>query len=71
MKDKVERIKTMHANNLHSKEDVPVLLERIRELEITLQEISKGEGPYNEDPLKHAANCIEDMKRIAKEALDA
>jgi hypothetical protein len=34
-----------------------------------LTEIAKGEGRYDMDRLRHAANCIEDMQQLAKEAL--
>lgn len=34
-----------------------------------LQEITKGEGAYNTDPLIHASNTIENMIEIAKNAL--
>lgn len=34
-----------------------------------LQEITKGEGAYNPDQLKHASNCIENMKSIAIKVL--
>lgn len=34
-----------------------------------LKEISKGDGEFDRDPLTHAQNCIENMKRIAKEAI--
>ena len=40
--------------------------ERLRE---ALQEISKGEGAFNRDPLKHCSNTVEDMKAMAKAAL--
>ena len=38
----------------------------VREL---LEEIAKGAGAFNRDPLTHAHNCIEDMKELAKQAL--
>lgn len=34
-----------------------------------LEEIAKGEGRFNVDPLAHAENTIEDMKAIAREAI--
>jgi len=34
-----------------------------------LKEISKGEGAYNLDPLKHASNTIDNMKSIALNAI--
>jgi hypothetical protein len=42
---------------------------KVRVLEEALREISKGEGPFSQDHLKHAANCIENMKNIAITAL--
>ena len=48
---------------------VAALQQRIQELEGALREIQKGMGPYSQDPLEHASNTIEDMKRIATEAL--
>ena len=35
-----------------------------------LVEITEGKGRYNLDPLIHASNTIEDMKKLATEALD-
>ena len=34
-----------------------------------LQEISEGKGAFNTDQLKHASNCIDDMKALAVAAL--
>ncbi len=34
-----------------------------------LKEIARGEGAFSRDHLKHAENCIENMKVIAKQAL--
>ena len=34
-----------------------------------LEEITKGEGPFSHDRLTHASNTIENMKRIASEAI--
>ena len=34
-----------------------------------LTEISEGKGPYDTDNYKHAANCIENMKKLAVETL--
>lgn len=34
-----------------------------------LCEIAEGKGRYNPDKLQHAANCIEDMKALAKEVI--
>lgn len=38
-------------------------------LEKALEEIAKGEGEFNRDPLVHASNCIDNMKKIARDAL--
>jgi hypothetical protein len=39
---------------------------RLREV---LEEITRGEGAFNRDPLKHADNTVENMKALAREAL--
>lgn len=44
-------------------------MERVRMLETALTEIMKGAGAFSRDPLTHAENCIEDMKKLAREAL--
>lgn len=36
----------------------------------TLEEIAKGEGPFNRDPLEHASNVIEHAQQIAREAIE-
>ena len=36
-----------------------------------LTEIARGAGAFSHDPLEHAANCIEAMKELAKEAIQA
>ena len=35
-----------------------------------LRIISNGAGPFSSDPLTHASNTIEEMKRLAREALE-
>lgn len=35
-----------------------------------LEEIEKGEGAYNRDQLTHATNTIDNMKRIAHDAIE-
>lgn len=35
-----------------------------------VSEISEGKGRYNEDRLIHAANTIEDMIQLAKDAIN-
>ena len=42
----------------------------IRTYRKALEKITKGEGRFNRDPLKHASNTIEDMKWLAQEALN-
>lgn len=39
------------------------------ELLEALIEISEGSGAYSLDPLTHASNCIDNMKRLALEAI--
>ena len=43
--------------------------DRLKYLEAALREIAEGKGRYNPNQLKHADNCIEDMKQIALDAL--
>ena len=50
--------------------DLEIQTTRDKELLIALKEISKGEGIYSTDKLKHAENTIEDMKKIAIDALN-
>jgi hypothetical protein len=40
---------------------------RLRE---ALKEIQKGDGAFSRDPLTHASNCIDNMKAIARKALE-
>lgn len=42
---------------------------KIEILKQALVEITKGEGAYSKDPLKHAENCINNMIKIATDAL--
>jgi hypothetical protein len=39
------------------------------ELRAALEEIAEGSGAFSRDPLTHAANCIDNMKSIARAAL--
>jgi hypothetical protein len=57
----VERCPNSHVGTIGLSDDVREALEMI----------AKGEGAFNRDPLKHAANCIESMKALAREALAA
>ena len=43
------------------------ICERVK---IILEEIEKGEGAYSRDVLQHAENTIENMKKLAREALN-
>ena len=40
-----------------------------KKMKEALEEITKGEGRYDMDHLVHASNTIEDMRKLAKEAL--
>lgn len=44
-------------------------VEHARQMHKALREISKGRGPYKQDPLAHADACIEAMKGAALAAL--
>jgi hypothetical protein len=46
------------------------LNERIDKLTMALKEIALGEGAFSHDQLTHASNCIENMKDIARKALE-
>jgi predicted nucleic acid-binding Zn-ribbon protein len=69
-----EEIKRLRARvgHLERAESLKILQlrDRIEELKSALSEIAEGRGPFSRDPLEHADNCIEDMKRIATEAID-
>lgn len=41
-----------------------------KEVARLLKEIMKGEGAYSRDRLTHAGNCVENMKGLAKQALE-
>lgn len=43
--------------------------EMVKKMIDCLQEIEKGEGAYNRDPLEHASNTIDSMKEIARSLL--
>ncbi len=45
------------------------LTHRIAYLQDALSEIKKGAGRFDLDRLKHAGNCIDNMKAIAVDAL--
>ena len=46
------------------------LFHRVERLVEALEEIKLGSGPYSQDRLKHAENCIEAMKEEARKALE-
>ena len=46
------------------------MMSKIGIYENALKEIMKARGAFNRDPIKHAENCINDMKQIAQDALD-
>lgn len=64
------------ASPMHSGNLVVDVVERaeaeaeINRLMDALKEISKGMGRFSRDPLTHADNTIEDMKRLANKALE-
>lgn len=45
------------------------MTDKREQLKKLLEEITEGKGPYSRDPLEHAENCIENMKKLAREAL--
>ena len=42
----------------------------IEYLRAALEAIEEGRGGFSRDPLEHAANCIEAMRKIAHDALN-
>lgn len=42
---------------------------KVSVLQNALKEIKKGQGRYSKDPLIHAGNTIEDMVKLASDAL--
>ena len=40
------------------------------EMRRALKEIAKGKGRYDHDPFEHCQNTVEDMKALARQALD-
>ena len=43
--------------------------EALEEPRKALEEIVKGEGAYNRDPLVHCSNTVENLKEIARAAI--
>ena len=56
----MKRAERLRAKRL--KENAPKLLE-------ALKEIAEGKGPYSMDRLKHADNTIQNMIKLAKDAI--
>jgi hypothetical protein len=50
-------------------EGYPGIAHDLETLRTALTEIAKGEGPFSRDPLEHAGNTIDAMKKLASEAL--
>jgi len=51
----------------HASAALVVEVERLRE---ALQDISKGEGTFSEDPFEHCRNTLDNMKGLAIAALE-
>ena len=64
MSEELERFSAMA-----HQEEIARLQAQVATAKKALEEISKGEGAFSRDPLTHASNTIESMKRIAQEAL--
>jgi len=57
-------------SQIHEMEkDMAQLTEENERLRQALAEIAKGEGAFSRDPLTHASNTIDNMKRLAEQAL--
>ena len=54
---------------LKAKEIMNLCNDSCSELLEALKEITKGEGRFDMDRLRHAGNVIEDMKSIAEQAI--
>lgn len=50
--------------------EIDDLCDEIRRLRAALTEIAKGEGRFSRDPLEHASNTVDDMKAMARKALE-
>jgi len=71
LRAEVERLRTREKEllklpSIYAAEDWLAEIARLRE---ALEEIRAGKGAYNQDPLKHCTNTVEDIKRIADKAL--
>jgi len=47
-----------------------VIRSRLMRYKAALEKIAKGEGRFDQDPLVHCGNAVEDMKLLATEALN-
>lgn len=56
-----QRERTMNRSRLREQE--------IADLRAALEKIAEGAGPFSRDPHTHAVNCIEAMKKLARDAL--
>ncbi len=50
-------------------ENVPWLVAALRETRAALVQITKREGPFDDEPLVHAHNVVENMASLAENAL--
>jgi hypothetical protein len=57
------------ASETGTTEGYPGIAHDLETLRTALTEIAKGEGPFSRDPLEHAGNTIDAMKKLASEAL--
>lgn len=53
-----------------STKDSSWLIIRVKRLTEALEEVTLGRGRYSMDNFEHARNCIEDMKEVARKALE-
>lgn len=49
---------------------IATLKTHVNGLRAALQEISEGRGRYSLDPLTHCGNTVDDMKKLALDALE-
>lgn len=65
--DELERLRAVRKTLGDANEEADAEIERLR---AALEEIAEGKGAYSMDPLEHAGNCIDDMKELARKALN-